>query len=294
MLINFPYIKRNTLIHRLDPRAKLLLLIGYGLAAAQTSNFWLIFPGLIGCIFYYSQAKLKWVETRRVWYFVIFLNAIILLTNYFLSAGNVARGVDIGQEHILYSFPLFGSTTFILSIEGIFFLITQAMRNFSIAFLAIVIPYTTDPSHMGVAFKGMGLPDKFAYAIDLAFRFVPTISRDFSVTLDAQRARAFEIDKLRGGIFAKIARLAPMVVPVVIGSVIGAEDIISAMELRCFGIGKRSWLIELRATQLDRFLIILSIGGFLFLTIWYIVGAYYSSGPLHWLHEQGIPGFLLS
>src|SRR5437870_10309599 len=51
--------------------------------------------------------------------------------------------------------------------------ISQGMRNFSIALLAVPIPYTTNPGHIGIAFKGLGLPDKFAYAIDLSFRFLP-------------------------------------------------------------------------------------------------------------------------
>ncbi len=302
MLINFPYIQRDTPIHQLDPRAKFLLLLGYGFAAAQTSNIWVILAGLIGAIWYYSQAHLKWIETKRVWIFITILNLMIIISNYFLSGGAVVRGIDMGPQHILFSLPFIGfkpispyigPAPLIFSVESIAFMLTQAMRNFSIAFLAIAIPYTTDPSHVGAAFKGMGLSDKFAYAIDLAFRFLPTVSRDFSTTLDAQRARGFEIDKLRGGIFGKIARLAPMVVPVVIGSVVGAEDIISAMELRCFGVGKRTWLVELRTTKLDRVIITLSIVVFLVITAWNIVGNYYHSGLLHALQTQGIPNFLL-
>jgi len=146
---------------------------------------------------------------------------------------------------------------------------------------------------MGVAFKGMGLPDKIAYAIDLSLRFLPTIVRDFMVTLDAQRARGFELDKLRGGIFGKIARLSPLLVPIVIGSIVDAEDIISAMELRCFGIGKRTWFAELHARPIDRAIIILSLSGFALITILNILGNFYTLGPLHSLHIQGIPHFLV-
>lgn len=301
MLINFPYIKRDTPLHRLDPRAKFVLLIAYGFAAAQTSNFWIILAGLLAAIFYYSQGHLKWVETRRVWYFIIALNLMIVIGNYFLSGGAVVQGVDLQHQHVLFNLPFlgfkrqapfFGPAPLVFSVESITFLITQGMRNFSIALLAIPIPFTTDPSHMGVAFRGMGIPDKFAYAIDLSFRFLPTVSRDFGTTLDAQRARGFELDKLRGGIFGKIARLAPMVVPVVIGSIIGAEDIISAMELRCFGVSTRSWLVELRARLVDKAAIALGIGFFVGITLWNIAGNFYADGVLHFLHTQGIPAFL--
>ncbi|MFL5626532.1 MAG: energy-coupling factor transporter transmembrane component T family protein [Ktedonobacteraceae bacterium] len=302
MLINFPYIQRDTPVHRLDPRVKLILLFFFGLAASQTSNFWFIFAGLVFAIFYYSQAHLHWRETKRVWYFIIFLNVMIVVVNYFLSAGSVVQGVDLTHQHILFSIPFIGftrnppfiaPTPLIFSVESVTFMITQGMRNFGIALLAVPIPFTTDPGHMGVAFKGMGLSDKFSYAIDLSFRFLPTVARDFGTTLDAQRARGFEIDKLRGGIFSKIARLAPMVIPVVIGSVVGAEDIINAMELRCFGVGKRTWLVELHARRIDRVFITLILLGFLVITALNILGNFYTQGFLHVLHTQGIPSFLV-
>jgi energy-coupling factor transport system permease protein len=301
MLINFPYIKRDSFVHRLDPRAKFLLLFAYGFAAAQTSNFWVILAGLIGASIYYQQARLKWIETKRAWILIIALNVMIVFVNYFLSGGAVVQGVDLTHQHILYSLPFLGlqrnppfltPAPLIFSVESIIFMITQGMRNFSIALLAVPLPFTTNPGHLGVTFKGLGLPDKFAYAIDLSFRFLPTVARDFGATLDAQRARGFEIDKLRGGIFSKIAKLAPMVVPVVIGSVVGAEDIISAMELRCFGVGKRSWLTVLQARPIDRLIITLCIASFAAITLLNILGYFYTQGFLHILHTQGIPQFL--
>ncbi len=301
MLINFPYIKRDTPIHRLDARVKLIFLLLYGFAAAQTSNAVFMLCGLIMAVIYYRMARLKWSETKRAWYFIIFLNFMIIVVNYFLSAGAIVQGVDLTHQHILFSIPFIGlkryapfigPTPLIFSVQSITFMLTQGMRNFGIALLAVPIPYTTDPGHMGIAFKGMGLPDRFAYAIDLAFRFLPTVARDFGTTLDAQRARGFEIDKLRGGIFGKIARLAPMIVPVIIGSVVGAEDIINAMELRCFGVGKRTWYKVLHTRRIDRLLITLIISGFLIVTAWNILGNFYSGGLLHVLHTQGIPSFL--
>ncbi|MBE3559449.1 MAG: energy-coupling factor transporter transmembrane protein EcfT [Ktedonobacteraceae bacterium] len=302
MLINFPYIQRDTPVHRLDPRAKFILLFAYSIAAAQTSNFWIILAGLVGAVFYYSQAHLKWRETRKVWYLIIAVNVLIILMNYFFSGGQVVQGVDLPRQHVFSYLPFIGfqrqppyigPISLPISVEIILFMITQSMRNFSIAFLAVAIPYTTNPGHIGIAFKGMGLPDRFSYAIDLAIRFLPTIGRDFSVTLDAQRARGYEIDKLRGGVFGKIARLAPLVVPVVIGSIVGAEDIINAMELRCFGLGKRSWLTELHARRVDRAIIIFSLAFLIIITLWNIAGNYSTDSLLHFLHIQGIPDFLL-
>ena len=302
MLINFVYIKRDTAIHRLDPRVKFALLFAYSFSAAQTSNLWFILAGFIGAIYYYRSARLKWSETRRAWYFIIFITFILVVLNYFISGGAIVQGVDLSHPHLLFdlpfihftrTFPFIGPSKLPFTVESVTFILTQGMRNFSIAFLAVPIPFTTNPSHFGIAFKGMGISDKISYAIDLSLRFLPTTVRDFVTTLDAQRARGFEIDKLRGGLFGKVARLAPMIVPVVIGSIIGAEDIINAMELRCFGVGKRTWLIELHTRQLDRAIITLALAGFAVVTLLNILGIFFTTGPLHILHSQGIPPFLL-
>ncbi len=108
-------------------------------------------------------------------------------------------------------------------------------------------------------FRRLGLPDKVAFSMDLAFRFVPTLARDFSLTLDAQRARGYEVEKLSGGLIAQIRKMAPLIVPVTINAIVGAEDIVNAMDLRCFGLRPRTWLQELRYTPRDYALIAFSV-----------------------------------
>lgn len=301
MLINFNYVKRDTPIHRLDPRVKFVLLMAYALSAAQTSNLWFILLGFIGTLLYYRATQLTWSETRRTWIFVFFLCFIFVVVNYFLSGGANVQGVDLSHPHVLFSVPFIGlnghfpfvvGTALPFSVESLTFMATQAMRIISVVLLALPITYTTNPNQFGVAFRGMGLGDKVSYAIELSFRFLPTTVRDFITTLDAQRARGFEIDKLRGGLFSKVARLAPMLVPVVIGSIVGAEDIISAMELRCFGVTRRTWLVELQTRPKDRVFLWLCVVGFLLVTALNILGAFVPGGPLHVLHTQGLPHFL--
>ncbi|HET9920433.1 MAG TPA: energy-coupling factor transporter transmembrane component T [Ktedonobacteraceae bacterium] len=301
MLISFSYINRDSPVHRLDARAKLLLLFAYSFSIYQTSNFWVVLTGLVIASIYYSQAHLKWSETKRPWTFILLLITVLVVGNYFLSGGAIVQGVDLSHPHVLFSipfiglkhqFPYIGPAPLVFSVESFTFMLTQAMRNISIAMFAIPIPYTTDPGHLGVAFKGLGIPDKFAYAIDLSFRFLPTIVRDFGTTIDAQRARGFELDKLRGGLVGKTMRLAPMIVPVVIGSIVGAEDIISAMELRCFGVGKRTWFIQLQARSIDRMIMTIAIFGFVVITALDILGNFNTGGWWYFLHTQGIPRFL--
>jgi energy-coupling factor transport system permease protein len=302
MLINFPYIERESFVHRLDPRTKLIMLFVFIFVVTQSSNFWFVLAGLIVASVYYSQARLTWAETKTAWFYIIVLALMLVIVNYFVTAGAVVQGVDLSEQHIIYQLPFFqltgkppfvGPGVLILSVESITFMITQILRNISIGLFVVPVSFTVNPAEMGVAFRGMGAPDKIAYAIDLSLRFLPSVARDFTTTYDAQRARGFEIDKLRGGVFGRIARMAPMIVPVIIGSIVDAEDVINAMELRCFGVGKRSWLIQLHPRQIDRVLIVGSIALLVVVTVLNILGNFTMQPAIHFLHTLGIPPFLL-
>ncbi|GCE15595.1 energy-coupling factor transporter transmembrane component T family protein [Tengunoibacter tsumagoiensis] len=302
MLTTFSYIKRDSFVHRLDSRTKIILLFAYSFAVAQTSNFWIIAGGFLLTIIYFCLSRLRWEETKSTWRLVITVSLILTIGNYLLSGGNILQEVDSYNVHVLFSLPFLGFRSHVpyigpapllFSVESIIFFFTQIMRNIGIATLGIIIAYTIDPSHMGVAFRGLGFPDKFAYAIDLSFRFLPTVMRDVDTTLAAQRARGFELDQLRGGPIGKVMRIAPLILPVVIGSILGAEDIINAMELRCFGVTKRSWLIELRMQRADIVLVTTAIAFFVLMTLLNIIGGFYGQGALHLTHIQGIPSFLL-
>ncbi len=302
MLATFSYIQRDSFIHRLDPRTKLIVLFAYSFAVLQTSNVWFISVGFVLAMFYFRMSKLTWQETKSTWRLVLTITLLLTVGNYILARGDILQGLDpIAHMHVLVAIPFLGflphapylgPAPLVFSVESIVFFFTQLMRNISIATLAIVIPYTVDPGQIGVAFKGLGFPDKYAYAVDLSFRFLPSILRDFDTTMAAQRARGFELDKLRGGIVGKIVRITPLILPVVIGSILGAEDIINAMELRCFGVGKRTWLIELRMLRDDRWLTWACVLGFTLLTVLNITGIFFTQGWLHVTHIQGIPNFL--
>ena len=98
-----------------------------------------------------------------------------------------------------------------------------------------------------------------AIAIDLAVRFVPSLAGDFSTTLDAQRARGYELERA-GGIFKAIRNMAPLVVPITISAILKGEDEIDAMNLHAFGTGHRTWVQELRYQPRDYAVIALSLG----------------------------------
>jgi energy-coupling factor transport system permease protein len=176
--------------------------------------------------------------------------AVVLSLITLLTGRGAVGTYDISAEHPLWvpKLLLFGrQVQFALSAERLLYLVSQILRIMTFAALSVTIPYTVNPALYGITFKGLGLSDKLAYAMDMAFRFIPSLGRDFQITMDAQRARGFELDSVEGvGIIQRIRNFAPLLIPLTIGAIIGGEEITDAMDLRAFGVGPRTWLPELR------------------------------------------------
>jgi energy-coupling factor transport system permease protein len=151
-----------------------------------------------------------------------------------------------------------------ITISKVWFGIVQMVRMLSMAILAIPIPYTMAPDVYGVSFRRMGASDKFSFAMDLAFRFLPTFSRDFATTVDAQRARGYEMEVLKGGIAAKLRRLAPLIIPVTMQATVTGEDVIDAMDLRAFDTNKRTWIKSVELKYAPRDYAMLGLGAAIF------------------------------
>lgn len=101
---------------------------------------------------------------------------------------------------------------------------------------------------------------------------MPTLGRDFSITLDVQKARGYELERLEGGIVGQIRKLAPLIVPVTIGAIVGGEEIADAMDLRAFGVAPRTWLHQLAYQRRDKMLIAVGVSIFLLSTLLSILG----------------------
>ncbi len=258
MLVAWRYRKRDrSFIQSFDPRAWLIF---YGCFLVSTLAFWdvrfLLFFGAIA-LFVLLTSGVKWHEIRRAFLFIIGFVFIFAFFTFLTGRG----GTEVyEQEHLIrrfeVSFSIFGWTPALdVTVERAFFGVSQFVRVFSIAIMTILIPYSLNPALYGVTFRGIGLPDKIAYAMDLTMRFIPTFSRDFQLTMDAQKARGYELEKIQGGLIQQVRKLGPLMVPVTIHAIIGSEDIIDAMDLRAFGIGPRTWLQNLVYQFKDRVLI---------------------------------------
>ncbi len=255
MLATWSYKDRDTIIQRLDPRTRVIFMIATMFATVLVWDLRLVLIPFALTIAELVLARLSWRELRRFVLFVsVFITFITILT---LLTGRGGTGIYTA-EHVIWQGRLLG-LPIVISAERLAFAAAQMLRLFTMALLGVILLLTIHPAGYGVTFRRLGLPDNVACALDLAVRFVPSLAGDFTTTLDAQRARGYELERA-DGLLKAIRNMAPLIVPITIGAIIKGEDVIDAMNLHAFGTGPRTWLQELRYGARDYVVIALVLG----------------------------------
>ncbi|MFX0075290.1 MAG: energy-coupling factor transporter transmembrane component T family protein [Candidatus Hermodarchaeota archaeon] len=244
----FKFLKKETFLHRLDPRTKLLLAITYTVNA-------FLFQELVPLLFV-----------------LITLLPIILLSQLFKKWVKSVKGMSF-----LYIFIIILNTLFINN-YGLSFAIAMILRisimisAFSLFFL------TVDPNDLALSLISMKIPYEYAFSFSLAFRFVPTVAIETQNIIDAQQSRGYEMQKK--GIFNQIKNLIPLLVPLIISSIKRAFNVAEALESRSFGNKKdrtyyytikfslKDWIFSLYLISLTTFLIYIRIN-FILMPLWF-------------------------
>jgi energy-coupling factor transport system permease protein len=206
-----------------------------------------VFALLLVSIGYYRLANIPWRQIRRNWTIVFVFIGLLVTVNSIVSGGDVS-GMPSGDLHVLFTMPIFGTP---ISAESLSWSVTLLMRYLAMATIGFPLAFAVAPADFGVAFHRLGVPEKFAYGIDLTFRFLPSLAADLQTTADAQRIRGFNWSDGAAGFLGKVRNSVPVVVPTVVNAIAGAEDTIDAMDLRGFGTSRRTWLRHLAYERLD-------------------------------------------
>jgi len=213
----FKFQKKNSFIHNLDPRAKLLFSIVYsisGLLFTELVPLLVLFLTLIPLIFLGKMFK-EWMRSIRGLSSLILI--IIVLNTYFLS--------------LAYAISM---------IIRILIMITA----FSIFFL------TVHPNDLALSLISMKIPYEYAFSFSLAFRFVPTIAIEAQNIMDAQQSRGYEMKQT--GLINQIKNLFPLLVPLIVSSIKRAFNVAEALESRAFGtIKNRTYYYSIKYSVKD-------------------------------------------
>jgi energy-coupling factor transport system permease protein len=203
---------------------------------------------LLLAVAYYRTASIPWRHIRRNWVVAFSFIGTLVVVNAILGGGQTSE-VSIDEAHVLFRLPILGTP---MSAESITLAFTLFVRYLAMATIGFPVAFAIAPNDFGVAFHRLGVPEKFAFGIDLTFRFLPSLAADLQTTVDAQKIRGYDSSaRSRGGLLARVRNAAPVLVPTIVNAVAGAEDTIDAMDLRAFGTGKRSWFRELAFDRTD-------------------------------------------
>jgi energy-coupling factor transport system permease protein len=242
------YLGRGSWLARRDPRVLIVGLAFFVFAVIQVWDLRILAGLAVIAAIYYRSARIPFREVRLQWSYVAFFIGFVVLVNTLLTGGEL-RGYTEDELHVFFRLPLFDTP---ISAESVSYAMAQLLRFGSMAAVGFPIAFAIAPGDIGPAFARLGVPYKFAYGLELTFRFVPSLAADLQTTIDAQRIRGYEWERRGRTPIGKLTRTIPLLTPVTINAIVGAEDTIDAMDLRGFGTQRRTWLRELSLDRTDR------------------------------------------
>lgn len=249
------YYPTNSIIHRLDPRVKILYVIIYISTLFLSNKLIYLIPPAIFFILLSYISKIPLKHTIKGVKTIIPLILISSVFNIFLTSGTV-----------LFSYGVFNITK-----EGIHLAIFMSIRLFLLIIASSLMTFTTTPNELtdgiekgGSFLKIIKIPiHDIAMIMSIALRFIPILVDETDKIKKAQMARGADFES--GGIIKRAKALIPLLVPLFISSFKRATDLAMAMDARCYNGAKRTRMYPLRHTKKDyiAYIILLSYLGFM-------------------------------
>jgi energy-coupling factor transport system permease protein len=241
-MIQIKYFPGNSLLHRLDPRVKFLLVILFIFTEVAFLDIRILAFPIVASILLYLSARIPFKEVKGTWEFLLTVIALIASINALFS---FARPT-VANPHVIATYWILKIT-----LDGVFFALASLMRLLSLAIVSMCVIMTTDPGLYAPALSKIGVPYKGAFVVDLSLRYLPYYVDEFDTTMNAQMARGYKV-RTRGGLFSRILNTVPLIVPVTINAMLSIYDVADAMELRGFGSKKeRTWYRTVNFRPID-------------------------------------------
>lgn len=246
------YFPGSSLMHRLDPRVKLLLTIAVIVLIFFVHTYWGYLAVLatlmlaVAC----SRISVKFVlkGIKPMW-FVILLTFVM---NIFFLTG----------EKVLWQW---GAVK--IYQEGLEKAIELAIRLILLVMCSTILTLTTSPKEITDALESLLRPLKavhfpvheMALMMSIALRFIPTLMEETDRIMKAQTARGASFDS--GGLMEKAKGMIPILVPLFVSAFKRADELALAMEARCYHGGDNRTRMKVFHVQLRDYLALLLFAG---------------------------------
>ena len=217
------YISGNSIVHRLDPRSKLVAMILLIMIVFWANNpiTNLILFVVTGIFVALSEVPLSFfIKGLRSMFFLIAFTTLFQL--FFISGGDV-----------LFEMGFIKITSYGIEQAGIIF-----CRFVLIIFFSTLLTLTTMPLSLATAVESLLGPLKrfkvpvheIGLMLSMSLRFVPTLMDDTIRIMNAQKARG--VDFGEGNVIQKVKAMIPILIPLFATSLKRADSLATAMEAR--------------------------------------------------------------
>lgn len=221
------YYPGNSVIHRLDPRIKIMGTLVFIIALFVINTFigFGVATVCLGAVIAVSKVPLKFM--LRGLKPIFFIIAFTFILNLFMMKGEVIAKVWI----------------FEITKEGLYQAVFMAIRLILLIIGSSILTLTTKPinltdgiEHLLKPFSKIGVPShELAMMMTIALRFIPTLLEETDKIMKAQQARGADFET--GNIIRRAKQLIPILVPLFISAFRIAQDMAMAMEARCYNGG---------------------------------------------------------
>lgn len=220
------YYPSDSIIHRLDGRMKLILMVIFIGACFLCRSFVSFMLLICAAALLVVVSKVPFSVIFKGLKAIVFILIFTFIINMFFNKGEK----PLVSWWIIELYP-----------EGIW---NAAFMSLRILILIIgttlFVSYTTTPIQLTNALerllsplKYIGVPvSDFAMMMSIALRFIPTLSEETDKIMTAQKARGADFST--GSLISRIKSLVPVLVPLFVSAFRRAEELATAMECRCY------------------------------------------------------------
>ena len=273
---------KDTVIHRIDPRAKILILISTAFIAVTLDNSKTMFLLFLTVLFGFALARMPVIKIKTLALLLVFLiwGTIYSQALFYSQLPRTVIFTIISPD-----FPVLGWLTngglFVYE-EGLHHGAIQGLRSASILSLGLLMCWTTDSRDMLNGLVGLKVPYSVAFMVVTAVRFLPIIITEIATVVTVQRLRGFNPKKLGSGM---IKTLLNILTPTLANCVRRTGTLAVSIQSRAFRSNlNRTYLKKLKFSDADKIVIAVFVFTAIcivvikFLYNMYTSGIYYTSG----------------
>lgn len=273
---------KDTVIHRMDPRAKILILISTAFIAVTLDNQKSMFLLFLTVLSGFALARMPAIKIKTL---VLLLAFLVWGTIYSQALFYSQLPRTVIFTIISPDFPVLGWMTsgglFVYE-EGLHHGAIQALRSASILSLGLLMCWTTDSRDMLNGLVGLRIPYSVAFMVVTAVRFLPIIITEVATVITVQRLRGFNPKKFGSGI---IKTSLNILTPTLANCVRRTGTLAVSIQSRAFRQNlNRTYLKKLKFSETDKILVIIFIFAAISIVIikllynMYTSGIFYTSG----------------